>query len=224
VELYAMTPEERQRIEEEERKRIAEEQYRDEVRARILAEYKATVATSRNRDLLILGIAALVILGGIIAITSSRTAFKASSDPRSQITASISRSPVVDQTRYVPVTQKIATGQVLVRANGYLQYRITITPEMIKPTVTGSFTASGGSGNDIQAAILDEPNYPNWINGHAAKVFWSTEGKQTTGSFEVKLSPGMYYFVLNNRFSLFTSKQVFLEVDLTYQKAEGQLN
>lgn len=126
----------------------------------------------------------------------------------------------VAKTRYVPVSQKIATGQIIVRAKGYVQYRITITPEMLNPTVAGSFNASGGAGNDILAVIADEENYTNWINGHQAQVFWSTEGRQTTGNIAATLSPGVYYLAFSNRFSSFTGEQVFLEVDLNYKKAE----
>lgn len=91
---------------------------------------------------------------------------------------------------------------------------------MVDPTVTGNFNASGGTGNDIMAVVADETNYTNWINGHQAKVFWGTPGKQTTGNFEVKLAPGTYYLAFSNRFSALTAKQVFLEVDLNYSKAE----
>ena len=51
-------------------------------------------------------------------------------------------------------------------------------------------------------------------------MFWGTQGKQTTGTIDAKLRPGMYYLVFSNKFSGFTAKQVFLEVDLTYKKAE----
>jgi len=39
-------------------------------------------------------------------------------------------------------------------------------------------------------------------------------------AYELKLTPGMYYLVFSNRFSAFTEKQVFLEVDLNFKKAE----
>jgi hypothetical protein len=120
----------------------------------------------------------------------------------------------------VPVSQKLATGQILVKAGGYVQYRITIAAEMVEPVITGSFNASGGTGNDINAVIADEMNYTNWINGHQARVFLGTEGKQTTGNFEVRLRPGRYYLVFSNMFSAFTDKQVFLEVDLNHKRAE----
>jgi hypothetical protein len=110
----------------------------------------------------------------------------------------------------------------VVRANNYAFYRIVITNEMVTPVLTGHFTASGGFGNDITAVVADEPNYINWINGHQAQVFWTTQGRETTGSFELCLRPGAYYFALNNRFSLLMEKQVFLEVDLNYKKMETE--
>jgi hypothetical protein len=39
--------------------------------------------------------------------------------------------------------------------------------------VVGNFRASGGSGNDIQAALMDESNFENWKNGHQAQVEYS---------------------------------------------------
>ena len=92
---------------------------------------------------------------------------------------------------------------------------------MVDPRVTGNFTAYGGSGNDILAVVADERSYTNWINGHEAQVLWGTQGKQTTGDIEAKfLQPGEYYLAFSNRFSVFTDKQVSLEVDLNYKKAE----
>ena len=63
-------------------------------------------------------------------------------------------------------------------------------------------------------------NYTNWINGHQSQVFWSTQGKETTGNFELRLKPGLYYLAFSNKFSAFTDKQVFLEASLNYKKAE----
>lgn len=212
-----LTPEDRQRIEDEERKRAAEEKYRTEVRAKLQSEHGAAVQ-GPSRLPWILGICAVFLIGGAVLLTTYRSDSK-NSDRSTGAQSGVSTAPTM-KTRYVPVNQKIATGQIIIKANGYVQYRIAITPEMIEPTVTGSFNASGGSGNDIQAIIADEMNYANWINGHQAHVFWGTEGKQTTGKFEVKLQPGTYYLVFSNRFSVITDKQLFLEVDLNYKKAE----
>jgi len=219
-----LTPEDRQKIEEEERQRIAEEQYRAEVRAKLQQEHGTPVKKS-NPVLWILGITAVLIIG-TLALKNSRSQPKTAdeggtSPPQSASTpAPAPAAAPIAKTRYVPVSQKIATGQIIVRAKGYVQYRITITPEMLNPTVTGNFNASGGAGNDILAVIADEENYTNWINGHQAQVFWSTQGRQTTGNIAATLSPGVYYLAFSNRFSAFTGKQVFLEVDLNYKKAE----
>jgi hypothetical protein len=212
-----LTPEERQRIEEEEGKRIAEEQYRAEVRAKLQGAPAAT-ARKPSRVPWILGVGAVLIIGTLV-LTNSRSQSKTGDDNGTTAQAASNPAPVL-KTRYVPVSEKIASGQIIVKANGYVQYRIAITPQMVGPTVTGSFNASGGSGNDIMAVIADEENYTNWINGHQAQAFWTTQGKQTTGNIEARLKPGMYYLAFSNRFSAFTDKQVFLEVGLSYKKAE----
>ena len=213
-----LTPEERQRIEEEERKRIAEEQYRAEVRAKLQGGSVAPARKPAGRLPWILGLAAALVIGTII-LMNNKGQSRTGDDSGATAQAASNPAPVA-KTRYVPVSQKIASGQIAVRANGYVQYRITITPEMLEPTITGNFNASGGSGNDIQAVIADEENYTNWINGHQAQAFWTTQGKQTTGNIEARLKPGMYYLAFSNKFSAFTEKQVFLEVDLNYKKAE----
>ena len=210
-----LTPEDRQRIEEEERRKIAEEQYRAEVRAKLQGERPATWLHSPV--LWIVGIGVVLIIGAFI-LTNRRSQPK-SADGGPAVQAD-SRPAPVPKTRYVPASEKVATGQIVVKAQGYVQYRLMITPEMVEPTVTGTFNASGGTGNDIQAAIADEENYTNWINGHQAQVLWGTQGRQTTGNLEVRLQPGMYYLVFSNKFSEFTDKQVFLDVDLNYKRVE----
>lgn len=212
-----LTPEERQRIEEEEHRRIGEEQYRAAVRAKLQAEHAPPVKR-RNRVPWILGIGVVLILGTFVA-TNSRTPSKTGDTGGPAAEARSNLAPV-PPTRYRSFNQKVATGQIIVKANGYVQDRITITPDMVEPTVTGNFNASGGSGNDIRGIIADETNYTNWINGHEAQVFWSTQGNQTTGKLEVRLQPGIYYLVLSSQFSAFTDKQVFLELDLNYKKPE----
>jgi hypothetical protein len=57
-------------------------------------------------------------------------------------------------------------------------------------------------------------------NGHQTQAFWSTLGKETTGSFEVHLKPGIYYLALSNQFSLLTDKYVVLDASLKYQELQ----
>jgi hypothetical protein len=211
----ALPSENIRRIEEEEEERAAEDRYRAEIRAK---QQGKSAPFSKPRLPWIAGIGTILVVGAIVwwNIAGRKLAPTSGYAPSAQA----SKPTPVLQTRYVPVDQKIASGQILVRAKGHVHYRLTITPEMMESTVTGTFKASGGAGNDITAVIADEENYTNWINGHQARVFWSTQGRETTGNFEVHLPPGIYYLALSNKFSTFTDKQVFLEADLNYKKSE----
>jgi hypothetical protein len=219
-----LTPERKQQIEDEEKQRLAEEKYREQVRASMNPTAGPNVPPSTPRAPepahrkshvgLVLGIFAAVIAGIVILVNSNSTHTPASDNLG---TASAARKPSV---RYVPVDQKIASGQIVVRANGYVQYRFEITSEMRNAHISGQFNASGGTGNDIEAVIAKEAEFTNWVNGHQAHVFYSTQGKKTTDTFDVRLAPGTYYLAFNNRFSALTSKDVFLEVDLNYDRME----
>jgi hypothetical protein len=166
----------------------------------------------------ILGIVAILIVG--VIVWSKTSASDVTHKSQAASSSLVTKPSPVPKTRYVPVVQKIVSGQITVKARGFVQYRLVVTPEMTEPTITGTFSASGGGGNDIAAAIADETSYTNWINGHHAQVFWSTQGRETTGKFEVRLAPGTYYLAFSNRFSMFADKQVFLEAGLNYKKAE----
>ncbi len=215
-----LTPGQKRQIEDEERQKFAEEQYREQVRARLLgAGSQAGAGTSEGRRSQLgplLGILALVVVGIFILISYNRDRPNVSGTSNARAIRASSASSV----RYVPVNHKIASGQVVVRANGYVQYRIQITPDMRDARISGSFNVSGGSGNDIAAVIASESEYTNWINGHQARVYYGTQGKKTTDSFDVRLGPGTYYFAISNKFSVFSDKHVFLEVGLNYSRME----
>jgi hypothetical protein len=216
-----LTPGRKQQIEEEERQRLAEEQYRAQVRAGLNpSASQAAPATPEHRKShvgLLLGILAVVVAVAAVIIVNSNSTRSADSDSVTPRTARTSSAPSV---RYVPVSQKIATGQVVVKANGYVQYPVQITADMRDAHLSGRFNASGGTGNDIAAVVANESEYTNWINGHEAKVYYSTQGKKTTDTFDLRLGPGTYYFAMSNKFSALTDKHVFLEVDLNYSKME----
>jgi hypothetical protein len=129
-------------------------------------------------------------------------------------------TPTPPSIQYVPATQQIASGQVVVPARGYVQYKIEIRPAMLDAHVSGTFNASGGRGNDVAAALTTESEYVNWINGHEASVLYATAGKKTTDSFDVELGPGTYIFAISNKYSMVSGKYVFLDVKLNYQRME----
>ena len=73
----------------------------------------------------------------------------------------------------------------------------------------GTFTARGGSGNDIEVLIGDE----NVANGHQGMV-WYDSGKVTTGKIDLVLAPGTYYLIFNNRFSFLTPKTLYSDIQI----------
>jgi hypothetical protein len=84
--------------------------------------------------------------------------------------------------------------------------------------VDGSFTAAGGSGNDIEVHIMDDIAYTNWVNGHTVSVIYSS-GKVTTANIDVPITmSGNYYLVFSNRFSMVSSKNVATKVDLKWSE------
>jgi len=214
-----LRPEQKQQIEDEERQRVAEEQYRAQVRARLRPETPPAASPTRPDDApkgsghgrawVLLAILALVALYAIMR--------RGAPDLQASASHASSLAPSV---RYVPATENIASGQVTVPARGYVQYRFEITPEMRNARVSGHFSASGGAGNDVAAVIATESEETNWINGHDASAFYSTHGRETNDSFDVRLAPGVYYFAISNKFSEVSAKYVFLQADLNYSRAE----
>jgi len=94
---------------------------------------------------------------------------------------------------------------------------IHVTSSMENAVVSGSFTASGGSGNDIIAYIFDSIDYTNWSNGHQSTNFYSS-GQVTTQNISTSLAPGSYYLVFSNTFSALTPKVVNTTVNLTWSE------
>ena len=96
----------------------------------------------------------------------------------------------------------IVNGLITVNAGQDEYYEITVPSNTQSATVSGSFTASGGSGNDIIVSIMDYTDYVNWQNGHNATAYY-TSGKETTGTISAILPGGVtYYLVYDNQFLL----------------------
>ena len=83
----------------------------------------------------------------------------------------------------------------------------------------GSFLVTRGGSRDINAYVVDETGH---INFRAGSNFYALYGRQrvTAGQFELPLrrDEGPYYFILSNRFSMFTDKWVRGSVTLTYDR------
>lgn len=113
-------------------------------------------------------------------------------------------------------TINIVNGLITVQARGYQAYPFAVPTGATNIRVSGTFTASGGSGNDIIVVIMDETAFTNWKNGHQVSTFYNS-GQLTTSSISASvLAGGTYYLVYANTFSTLSSKNVQTTVDLTY--------
>ena len=105
---------------------------------------------------------------------------------------------------------------ITVTAGHYETYQITVPSNAENAQVSGSFTASGGSGNDIAVSIMDYSDYVNWQNGHSATAYY-TSGQETTGTITASLPSGAtYYSGIRQSFSTFSDKNVNTQVNVAY--------
>jgi hypothetical protein len=113
----------------------------------------------------------------------------------------------------VPSTTNLFLGEFVVKAGSYVSHTFTVQPDMVNFHVVGRFDASGGSENDVQAVLVNEDEFQNWINGQQAKAFYSTE-QVTHRTLDVgPLAAGRYVFAFSNKFSESTDKNVFAEIE-----------
>ncbi len=214
-----LTPEDRARIEQEELRRLAEESYRAEVRARLGEQNYHAPKEGGNEWKWVAGalVVALIVVSVVALAPETRGDGKEPGPAKAATVSGFLRTP---KTRYVDKTDSIVSKPVSIDAGGYVRYRITVPPNAISPVIVGRFHATGGAGNDIVGALADPLNIENFINGHAARVYWSTQGKQTAGTIEARVPPGECHLLFSNRFSTFSRKLVYLDVALKYKVAE----
>ena len=125
------------------------------------------------------------------------------------------------EVQFTPVQQlhttTIGSGAVTVPASNYTYFTLPVPARANNVRVQGHFSATGGSGNDIEVFLLNADQYTNWQNGHSTPTFYNS-GKVTVGDANAVLpsDAGTYYLVFNNRFSMFSPKAVEEHFTLTY--------
>jgi hypothetical protein len=115
-----------------------------------------------------------------------------------------------------PLSRPLLTGSVGVQPRQIQYWKFEVSPTMTNAHVSGSFRASGGSGNDIEAFAAEWSECEKWINGHQANLVYAS-GKATNGTIEVPISvAGTYGLAFSNRRSLISAKTVTGNVALEY--------
>ena len=114
-------------------------------------------------------------------------------------------------------TITIVKGEITVAPLSYKAFYFSVPEGAIDAHVVGYFRASGGWGNDIKVYIMDDLAFTNWKNGHEVSYNYYS-GQLTADDFNVPLTSGKtYYLVLDNQFSLISSKNVDIEATLIYK-------
>jgi len=119
----------------------------------------------------------------------------------------------------LPSTQtvNIVNGLITVNPHDYESYQFNVPSGATNVQVQGSFTASGGSGNDIEVLVMDSTDFINRQNGNQASAYYDS-GRLTASNFDVPLPSGLgsYYLVYSNTFSIISQKDINTQANLSY--------
>ena len=102
----------------------------------------------------------------------------------------------------------------------YRVYRFDLPTSGRDFSLSGWFKVTSGGSHDINAYVVDATEFTNFRSGNNFYPLYS-RNRVTTGRFDnIPLSRerGPFYFILSNRFSLFTDKWVEGEVTLQYER------
>jgi hypothetical protein len=106
------------------------------------------------------------------------------------------------------VSTSVVNGQVTVGPGSTKSFTVAVPLGATGAHISGSFTATGGGGNDIIAYVKD--SYGN--------VLYNS-GQVTTGNFDVQLVSGSTYsLVFDNTFSTVSTKTVSAQANLNYNQ------
>ncbi len=114
-------------------------------------------------------------------------------------------------------TQTTGDKAFTVNAIGSYYFTFEVPASAYNVNLKGHFSATGGTGNDINVVLLTDDDRVNWQNGHEIHALYNS-GKVTQDTVNVMLpaDAGKYCLVFNNKFSLLTPKAVQANVALTY--------
>jgi hypothetical protein len=111
----------------------------------------------------------------------------------------------------------IANGAFDIAARTFKPITVTVPAGVANPRIEGTFTASGGSGDDIEVTVLEQSQFLNWQNRHQFTPIYQS-GRITADRIRISLpaNPASYVMVFSNRFSLLSAKGVTADLKLRY--------
>jgi len=115
-----------------------------------------------------------------------------------------------EETIYVsPITTTIIDNNYTISAQDYYAVSKVLQAGY---SVSGSFSVAS---NDINFYVMDSDDYYDWVNGYTVyPIVVINRSTGATFGFDVSQTD-TYYFVMDNTYSIFTSKSVYLKVTTT---------
>ena len=106
---------------------------------------------------------------------------------------------------------------ITIKAGSFYYVKFAVAAGAYNTNLKGHFSATGGSGSDIEAFVVTEDDFVNWQNRHPVHPLYSS-GRVTQETLDVTLpdAGNTYFLVFNNRFSFISPKAVETDVNLTY--------
>jgi hypothetical protein len=155
---------------------------------------------------------ALVVTGLLVLAGLGYFAYRTHGTARSRYAVNI-----LDRLTKQPHEMPVFNQAVTINQLGYSYIELKVPVKASSVQLHGTFTASGGAGNTIEAYVFSEDDYSNWQKRHAASPYY-TSGRVTMGKIDANLpaGPGSYYLVFNNKFSVLTPATVRGHAALTY--------
>ncbi len=119
----------------------------------------------------------------------------------------------------IPHTETITETPFSVNSHSLSSYRFTVPPGATNVVVSGQFSATGGSANDVEVFVLTDDAFAAWQGGYSTNMYYDS-GRVTQSSINAALPPGAgtYYLVFNNKFSLRAAKAVEAVATLRYSR------
>lgn len=171
--------------------------------------YAATKQTKSNEPTKNVA-AALSLCLGIVLLVALAIGFIIQNQP-SNYTHTDSNISLIGNSNFIETSRVESVGLMnpsafTVRAGGYVYKNFTIGKGRTA-RVVGDFTASGGSGDDIEVSITDERGFANFKNNHSYDVWYNSE-KTTSGAINLSLAEGKYVIIFSNTYSIMTPKAI----------------
>ena len=117
-----------------------------------------------------------------------------------------------------PQSEYLINGDISVSAETRNNYAFNVTAAMKDVSVVGSFKTFGGAPNTIEAYLMDDTTYVNWLKNRTVHILFDS-GSLSSGDIDQAITvPGEYHLVFANysEASVASAQQVTVKIELKW--------